>query len=115
MVLVFVDLAALLVLLAVQLVLLLLGQMPAMGGHVSRFLILDALLVLFQTRGLSGGHIAILDAIGNAVLLVGLTLVDLVHPRVAGIILSRTRTALGVRRVLGNCGAHRHQTSDCEK
>jgi len=70
---VFVDLSALLVQALVEPSLLLLGQMPAVLGHVPFFLVVDLLFVLLKMGSLSGSQLAILDAIGYAALLIGLS------------------------------------------
>src|SRR5579871_5398631 len=96
LVLVFVDLPAGAVLLAVQLPLLALGQVTVVSGHVGLLLILNVLLASLETRSLPWSQRAVLLAVGDAVLLILLAGVDFVHPRMAGIIHARTGA--------GSCG-----------
>ena len=51
---------------AIELALILLGQMAVVLGHVFLFVILQALLAVFEVRGLSGRQLAVLYAIGDA-------------------------------------------------
>jgi len=73
------------VLLSVELALFALGQVTVMGGHIPLLLIVDVLFLPFHVRGLSGRHGAILNAAGNAVLLILLAAVDFVDARMTGI------------------------------
>ena len=104
-VLVFVDGLADAVLALVEMILLSLGQMSAMLGHVALLLVLNALFALFQMRGLSRRQLAVLYAVRDALLLVGFAAIDLVHARMAGIDLPRT----GLR--LCGSGPNKHQTT----
>src|SRR5579862_5640650 len=106
--LVFVDALAHIVLAVVEVFLLSLGQMSVVSGHVPLLRILNLLFAVFQTRSLSGRERAILNAIGDAVLLIGFAAIDLVHARMARIDLSRT----GLR--LSRGGANEHQTTHCQ-
>src|SRR5215469_3446975 len=84
----------------VQLTLILLGQVTAVGGHVFFLVVLEALLAALQARCLSRCQLAVLDPVGNPVLLVLLPLIDLVHPRRSPIHDSRSG-ARGVAAVAG--------------
>jgi hypothetical protein len=109
---VFVDFLALTVGLFVELLLILLGQVAVVCRHVLLFVILQALLAFFQIRGLSRRELTILHAVGNAVLLILFALVDLVDPRMVGIIHARA----GARSVglLRSGGSDKHQTTHCK-
>src|SRR5271165_1154341 len=89
-VLIFVNLVALAIGFAVELALVLLGQVSVVLGHVRLFVVLQALFAALQVRGLSRRQLVVLHAIGDAVLLVLFPLVDLVDARMAGIDLART-------------------------
>jgi len=106
--LVFVDALAHTILPLVEMLLLSLGQMTIVSGHVFLFLMLNALFALFQMRSLSGRELAILDAVRDALLLIGLAAIHLVDARMARIDLSRT----GLR--LSRGGANRHQATCCQ-
>ena len=86
---VLIDLLAGAVLLAIELFLLRFGQVTVVRGHVSFFLILNVLFAIFHARSLARCHGAVLDAIGDAVLLILLASVDFVDARMAGIDLTR--------------------------
>ncbi len=76
--------------LAVELALVLLGEMTVIFRHVFLFVVLQTLFTVFQTRRLSGRELAVLNAVGDAVLLTGLAAVDLVHARMTRIDLPRS-------------------------
>ena len=63
----------------VELALVFLGEVPIVGGHVFLLVILQALFAFLKMRGLTGRQLSILDAVGNAVLLVCLAPIYLVH------------------------------------
>ena len=84
--LVFVDFLALAIGLTIELPLVFLGQVSVVGGHVFLFVVLEALLALFQVRGLPWRQLVVLHSVGDAVLLVLFALVYLIHPRMVGIV-----------------------------
>ena len=86
LVLVFVNLPALAVGFAIQLALVLFGEMPVVRCHVFLLVVHEALLALFQPCSLPRRELIVLDAICNAILLILFALVDLVHARMIGII-----------------------------
>src|SRR5271155_872848 len=90
-VLVFVDLPAGLVLFLVELVLLGLGQVTVVGGHIGLFLVLGLGFAILQVRGLSRRELIVFDAIGDAVLLVLLAGIHFADARMIGIDDSRSR------------------------
>ena len=100
--LVFIDALAHTILALVEMLLLSLGQMTIVSGHVFLFLVLNALFALFQMRSLFWRELAILDAISNALLLIRLATVNLVHARMTRIDLSRT----GLRLSRGGANGH---------
>ena len=109
---VFVDAVAHTIGFVVELTLVLLGQMAVVLGHVPLFVILQALLTTFQARGLSRSKLAILYAVGDAVLLVGFALINLVDARMAGIDLASTSTGSVV--LLRSGGPEQHQPTHCK-
>lgn len=84
-VLVFIDLSAPAILLAVQPDLLCGGQVAVVSGDIIAFLFLDAIPALLQLRLLLRGQRAAVHALGNAVLLVGFAPIHFIDPGVAGI------------------------------
>ncbi len=106
--LVFVDAFAHPILPVVEVSLLSLGQVTIVRGHVLFFLVLNALFALFQTRSLSGRELAALDAIPDALLLIGFAAVNFVHAGMTRIDLSRTSLRLS------SGGANKHQTTHCQ-
>ena len=88
------------VLLLVELPLFALGQVTIVGGHISFLLVLDVLLLPFHVRGLPRRHSAVLDAVGDAVLLILFASVNFVNARMARIVLPRSRAVavLGLSR-----------------
>ena len=83
--LVFVDGVADAILLAIDAVLLGLGEMTVVRRHIFLFAVLNIRLTLFEIGGLLRAQLAALDAIADALLLVFFATVDLVHARMAGI------------------------------
>ncbi len=106
---IFVNLPARFVLLFIELILLALGQVPVVGGHVGLLLILDVLFAILQMSSLSGCELVVLHAIRDAILLVLLASVNLVDARMTGIDSSRTCT-LGLSRGEADC----HETARCQ-
>jgi len=96
----------------IELALVFLRQVAVVFGHVFLLVILQPLLALFKMRSLSRSQLAILHAIGDAVLLIGLALVDLIDPRMSGIDLIWS----GARSVglLRSGGTDEHQTTHCK-
>ena len=74
-----VDLLAVLVFFAVDLLLLLLGQRAAVGGALVVNLLSDVGLVLVGPGRFAGSHLAAAQAVGGALLLVGFAVVDFVR------------------------------------
>jgi hypothetical protein len=79
------DTAADAVLLAVDALLLGLGQVTIVRGHVGFLAILNRRLALLEIRGLLRAQSSICHAIPNALLLVAFATVYLVYPRMSGI------------------------------
>ncbi len=106
--LVFVDGLAHAVLSLVEVLLLSLGQMSVVRGHVFLFGLLNVRFAFFDTRSLSRRERAVLHAIGDSVLLVRLAAIDLVDARMTWIDLSRTSLRLC------SSGPNKHQTTRCQ-
>ena len=114
---VFVDLAAGFVLFLVELVLLGLGQVTVVGGHIGLFLVLSFCFAILQVGSLSRRELVVLDAVGDAVLLVLLAGVHFVDTRMIGIDYARARAGgvvLGLSWSLSRGGANNHQTTRCQ-
>jgi hypothetical protein len=111
---VFVDLLAGMVLFLVELLLFALGQVTVVGGHIPLLLVLDVLFLPFHVRGLSRGHGAVLDAVGDAVLLILLAAIDFIDARMPRIDLPRSRTGCVVVLSLSSGGANKHETTHCQ-
>jgi hypothetical protein len=110
--LVFGDARAHVIGLAIELALVLFGEVAVVFGHVFFLVVLEALFAAFETCGLSGSKLSVLDAVGNAPLLVSLAPVHLIDARMAGIHLSRADTGSVV--VLGlSGGTDDHQAACC--
>ena len=101
------------VLFLVELLLLALGQVTIVGSHVSFFLVLDVLFLLFHVGGLARRHGAVLFAVRDAVLLILRALIDFVDARMARIDYSRSRAGCVVLG-LSRGGAKRHETTHCQ-
>src|SRR6516164_7596388 len=84
----------------VQLTLILLGQVSAIGRHVFLLVVLQTLFTTLQARGLSRRQLAVLDPVGNAILLILFALIDLVHARMSRIGYARSG-ARGVAVIRG--------------
>jgi hypothetical protein len=113
-VLVFVDSLAHVIRFAVELALVLLGEVAVILGHVSLFIVLQTLLAPLQARGLPRRQPPVLDAVGDAILLVGFTPINLVDSRVAGIDLARAGAGRIAVLGLSSGGSERHQTAHCQ-
>ena len=96
----------------VELALILFRQMAIVFGHIFLLVILQALLALFEMRGLSGLQLAILNSIGDSILLIRFAAIDLVDARMTGIDLPGS----GARSVglLRSGGTDEHQTTHCK-
>lgn len=79
------NVVAVMVQLAVHAALLTLGDMAAVSGFITAHLAFDPRIALFIARRLAGGHLAVLEAVVDPVLLIILALVDLVNPGMTGI------------------------------
>src|SRR5580692_7934398 len=112
--LVLVDLFARVVLLAVQLLLFALGQVTVVGSHVSFFLVLNVLFLLFHVRGLSRSHGAVLDAVRDAVLLILLAVIHFVDAGMIRIVLPRSRAGCVAVLGLSRGDANNHETTHCQ-
>jgi hypothetical protein len=110
-VLVLVDLVAHVVGFAIQLSLILFGQVAVVLSHVFLFVVLQALLAFLQMSGLSGRELSVLHAVGDPILLVLFALIDLVDARMVGIIHARACTG-GVGLCSG--GPDKHQSTHRE-
>jgi len=114
--LVFVDALAHVVGFFVELVLVLLGQVAVILGHVALFIVLQALLAAFEVGGLTRSEFAVLDPVRDAVLLIGFAAVDLVDTRVPGIDLAGTGSgSIGLGLSKGRSNDHQTADSHCEQ
>src|SRR5258708_22078375 len=84
-----IDLAAGAILFAIDLAMLLRRQLSPVGCAIGANLLIDSLLAILGARGFAGSHGAILDAVGDAVLLIFATLADFVVAvvRLRGVVL----------------------------
>src|SRR5208337_420155 len=112
--LVLVDFGALTVGFLVELLLVLLGEVAVVLGHISLFVVLQTLLALFQVGSLPRRQLVVLDAVGNAVLLVLFALIDLIDPRMAGINLARAGAGSVAVLGLSRGSTDSHQTTHCQ-
>jgi hypothetical protein len=96
---------------AIELALVLFGEVAVVFGHVFFLIVLEALFAAFETCGLSGREFSVLDAVGNAPLLVGLTAVDLIDSGMTGIDLSRAGAGSVVVLGLSGGGSDNHQAA----
>ena len=110
--LILIDALADAILLTIDPVLFRFGQMSVVRCHVFLLAVLHAGFAVFQIAGLLRAQRTILDAVGNAILLVGLATVYLIDPRMAGVDNARSGTRGGCG--LGNGGAGEYQASDCQ-
>jgi len=100
------------ILLPINSVLLGLGQVAIVRRHVPLLAVLHAGFALLQIAGFFRSQGAVLDAVGDAVLLVGFAAVYLIHAGMARIDDARSGTRSGCG--LGDRGARKHQTSNCQ-
>lgn len=107
--LVFVDALTHVVGFAIELALVLGGKMTIVLGHVFLFVTLKPLFAAFQPLGFSGRELPALYAVGDPVLLLLFALIDLVHARVTGINIARSRTSSIV--LLRSSGSDKHQAT----
>jgi hypothetical protein len=107
-VLVLVDTLAHVIRFAIEMALVLLGQMAVVLRHVFLFIVLQALFTALQAPGFSRSKLATLNAVGDAVLLVRFALINLIDPRMTGIDLAGSG-ARGV--VFVRSGSGKHQTT----
>src|ERR1019366_1535758 len=84
-----VDLRALFVLFLVEIGLFAVGQMAVMGRRVLLLLVRDVLLLALQLGRLFGRQFAILNSVGDAVLLFLLAVIHLVDARMGWVALDR--------------------------
>src|SRR5579863_2855616 len=96
----------------IELALVVLREMAIILSHIAFFVILQALFAALQMGSLAGREFVVLHAVGDAILLVGFTAVDLIHARMAGIDLARP----GAGRVLSlrSGRSDNHQTTHCK-
>src|SRR4029077_6785645 len=109
---VFVDAAADAILLAIDPLLFGLSQVTVVRGHVFLLTVLHAGLALLQIAGLFRAQGAIVDAVGDAILLASFAAVYLINPGVARIDNARSSARGGCG--LGNGGAGKYQAADCQ-
>ena len=112
--LVFVDLLTGAVLFLVELSLFALGQVTIVGGHIRFLLVLDVLFAVFHARSLSRRHGVVLEAVGDAVLLILLAGIDFVDARMTRIDLPRSRAGCVAVLGLSSGGANKHETTHCQ-
>jgi len=111
-VLLFVDAPADAVLLAINSLLFCLGEVAVVRGHVLLLTVLYAGFALLQIAGLFRAQGAVVDAVGDAILLASFAAVYLIYPGMAGIDDARSGARGGCG--LGNGGAGKHQAADCQ-
>jgi hypothetical protein len=98
----------------IELALVLLREVAVVLGHIALLIVLQALLAALQTGGLTGLQLAILDAVGNAVLLTRFPTVHLIDPRMAGIDLSSAGAGSVAVLRLSRGGPDCQQTARCK-
>jgi hypothetical protein len=108
-VLVLVDTLAHVIRFAIEMALVLLGQMAVVLRHVFLFIVLQALFTALQAPGFSRSKLATLNAVGNAILLVLFALIHLIDARMTRIDLAGS----GARGVvlLRSSGSDKHQAT----
>jgi hypothetical protein len=94
---------------AIELALVLLGQMAVVLRHVALFIVLQALFAALEMSGLSGRQLTVLYSVCDPVLLICFAAVDLVHARMLRIHLIRACT--GRVLSLSRSRSGDHQTS----
>jgi hypothetical protein len=70
---------------AIELALVLLGEMAVVLGHIAFLISLQAFFTAFQTAGFTRREFPILYAIGDTPLLIGFAVIDLVYAGMSGI------------------------------
>ncbi len=113
-VLVVIDALAHTVGLAVELALVLLGEVAVVLRHVLLLIVLEALFAAFETARLALGQLAALFALSDAGLLAGLATVDLIDARMTRIDLSRAGAGCVAGLSLSSGGSGNHQTTHCQ-
>jgi hypothetical protein len=108
-----IDVTALMIFFAIELVLLSLGQVTVVGLHISLFLVLNPGFALFQARRFAGCQLAIFDPVGNSVLLAFFAAIDLVDPRMSRINHARAGAG-GWSCGLSRGGPNTDQTANCQ-
>lgn len=108
------DALAHVVCLAIELALILLGEMAVVLGHIFLFVILQPLFAALEAGGLSGRQLSVLHAIGDPILLIGLASIDLIHARVPGINLTSAGAGSVAGLGLSSGGSDNHQTTHCQ-
>jgi len=98
----------------IELALVFLREMAVIGSHIFLFVVLQTLLAAFQSRSLSGFQLAILDAVGDPILLIGLALIHLIHARMTGINLASARAGSVAVLRLSSCGSENEQAARCQ-
>ena len=83
---------------AIELALVLLGEVAVVFGHIAFFIFLQAFFTAFQTTGFTRRELPILYAIGDTLLLIGFAVIDLVYAGMSGI--DSTRAGSGCFAVL---------------
>ena len=107
--LIFVDALAHVVGFTVELALILFGQVAVVLGHIALFVPLQARFASLEVGGLTRGKLAVLHAVGDAILLAGFAAVDLIDARVAGI--NFVSAGAGSVVLLSCGGSDRNQTT----
>jgi len=98
---------------AVELALVLLGEVAAVLGHIFLFIVLKALFAAFQALGFAGRELAAFYTLGDAGLLMRLATVHLIHARVAGIDLSGAGPGGVAGLGLSRGRSDKHQAAGC--
>ena len=111
--LVVVDVPAFVVFLAIQLALLGFRQVAVVRSHVLLFLPLNPILASLETRCLARRQFAVLDPVGNSILLAFFTVIDLVDPRMPRINHARAG-AWSWSCGLSRGGRDTDQTANCQ-
>ena len=110
--LVLIDTLADSILLAIDPILFRLGEMTVVRRHVFFLAVFHAGFAVLQITGLFRAQGAVLDAVGDAILLVGFAAVYLIDAGMAGI--DYTRSSARGCCGLGNRGTGEHQSADSQ-
>src|ERR1700758_694441 len=89
-----------------------LREMAIILSHIALFVILQTLFPALQMGSLTGREFIVLHAVGDSILLVGFTAVDLIHARIAGLDLARP--GAGSVLSLRSGRSDNHQTTHCK-